>query len=82
MESEVNSKTVRSDLYEKMVLLDPHEPTEEEHAVKAITKKRYMQFREKKSSTATLGYRIEAAKVSLHRSNEVFHNLSWKLSQL
>ncbi|VDN82857.1 unnamed protein product, partial [Brugia pahangi] len=62
LESELNSKIVRNDLYEKMVSLDPYEPTEEEHATKAITKMRYMQFREKKSSTATLGYRIEAAK--------------------
>lgn len=65
LESEVNSKTVRNDLYKKMVSLDPYEPTEEEHAAKAITKTRYMQFREKESSTATLGYRIEAAKVGL-----------------
>ncbi|VIO96874.1 Histidine-rich glycoprotein precursor, putative [Brugia malayi] len=63
LESELNSKIVRNDLYEKMVSLDPYEPTEEEHATKAITKMRYMQFREKKSSTATLGYRIEAAKM-------------------
>ncbi|VDM08989.1 unnamed protein product [Wuchereria bancrofti] len=63
LESELNSKIVRNDLYEKMVSLDPYEPTEEEHATKAITKTRYMQFREKKSSTATLGYRIEAAKM-------------------
>uniref|UniRef100_A0A0R3RFC9 Kinase n=1 Tax=Elaeophora elaphi TaxID=1147741 RepID=A0A0R3RFC9_9BILA len=63
LESEVSSKAVRNDLYEKMVSLDPYEPTKEEHAAKAITKTRYMQFREKESSTATLGYRIEAAKM-------------------
>lgn len=63
---------MRNDLYEKMVSLDPYEPTEEEHAVKAITKKRYMEFREKESSTATLGYRIEAAKVSFYSNDETF----------
>ncbi|EFO16213.2 inositol polyphosphate kinase [Loa loa] len=63
LESEVNNKTVRNDLYEKMMSLDPYEPTEEEHAAKAITKMRYMQFREKESSTTTLGCRIEAAKM-------------------
>ncbi|KAM3721550.1 Inositol-trisphosphate 3-kinase [Dirofilaria immitis] len=62
-ESEVNSTIVRNDLYEKMVSLDPYEPTEEEHFAKAITKARYMQFRENKSSSATLGYRIEGAKM-------------------
>ncbi|CAG9537000.1 unnamed protein product [Cercopithifilaria johnstoni] len=63
LEAEVNNKIVRNDLYEKMVSLDPYEPTEEEHVAKAITKMRYMQFREKESSTGTLGYRIEAAKM-------------------
>uniref|UniRef100_A0A915PXR7 Kinase n=1 Tax=Setaria digitata TaxID=48799 RepID=A0A915PXR7_9BILA len=63
LESDVNSTTARSDLYAKMVSLNPYEPTEEEHAAKAVTKTRYMQFREKESSSGTLGYRIEAAKM-------------------
>ncbi|MCP9261166.1 Inositol-trisphosphate 3-kinase A [Dirofilaria immitis] len=71
-ESEVNSTIVRNDLYEKMVSLDPYEPTEEEHFAKAITKARYMQFRENKSSSATLGYRIEGAK---YNSTAGFHIL-------
>ncbi|VDN03716.1 unnamed protein product [Thelazia callipaeda] len=63
LESEVTNEMMRNDLYKKMVSINPHEPTEEERALKAITKMRYMQFREKESSTTALGYRIEAAKM-------------------
>lgn len=38
--SEVSNKTKRTDLYKKMVDIDPNEPTEEENADKAITKLR------------------------------------------
>uniref|UniRef100_A0A5S6Q7U4 Kinase n=1 Tax=Trichuris muris TaxID=70415 RepID=A0A5S6Q7U4_TRIMR len=62
LESEVKNPVKRHDLYEKMVMIDPHEPTAEEHAEKAITKLRYMQFRERESSTAQFGFRIEAVK--------------------
>lgn len=64
LESEVINPIQRKDLYQKMVKLDPTEPTDEERADCAVTKLRYMQFRERESSTATLGFRIEAAKVS------------------
>lgn len=62
-ECEVRNFVKRNDLYKKMVALNPDEPTDEEHAEQAVTKMRYMQFRETESSTASLGFRIEAAKM-------------------
>ena len=39
----MKNPVLRKDLYEKMLKLDPTEPTQEEHELKAITKLRYMQ---------------------------------------
>uniref|UniRef100_A0A0K0DAD9 Kinase n=1 Tax=Angiostrongylus cantonensis TaxID=6313 RepID=A0A0K0DAD9_ANGCA len=64
LESEVSNTKRRKDLYEKMTAIDPEEPTPEERACGEITKLRYMQFRERESSSASMGFRIEAAKVA------------------
>ncbi|XP_021351808.1 inositol-trisphosphate 3-kinase homolog isoform X2 [Mizuhopecten yessoensis] len=64
LESEVKNPVQRKDLYEKMVGLDPNAPTEIERENKAITKLRYMQFREQESSTAEFGFRIEALRLA------------------
>ncbi|KAL7978366.1 hypothetical protein Chor_014905 [Crotalus horridus] len=63
LEDEVGKSHPRSaprrDLYQKMVKIDPWAPTPEEHSQGAITKPRYMQWRENTSSSTSLGFRIE-----------------------
>lgn len=62
LESEVEKTAARPDLYQKMIAIDPRAPTEQERQTKAVTKLRYMQFREQQSSTCSQGFRIEAMK--------------------
>ncbi|XP_023222897.1 inositol-trisphosphate 3-kinase homolog [Centruroides sculpturatus] len=62
LESEVQNSKARNDLYEKMVKIDTDAPTSEERKISAITKLRYMQFRENLSSSSNFGFRIEGFK--------------------
>nr|XP_014086270.1 inositol-trisphosphate 3-kinase homolog isoform X2 [Bactrocera oleae] len=63
LESEVTNKTLRPDLYKKMVAVDLLAPTAEEESAQAITKLRYMLFRESMSSSQSKGFRIEALRL-------------------
>ena len=54
---------LRHDMYEKMIEVDENEPTEEERRLEAVTKPRYMVWRETVSSTASLGFRLEAMRL-------------------
>ncbi|XP_062503678.1 inositol-trisphosphate 3-kinase B-like isoform X2 [Corticium candelabrum] len=53
----------RTDLYEKMMKIDPGAPTGLERQKQAITKARYMQWRDTITTTSRYGYRIEAIKL-------------------
>eukprot|EP00038_Savillea_parva_P002574 m.115560 g.115560 ORF g.115560 m.115560 type:complete len:496 (-) comp10882_c1_seq2:1488-2975(-) len=63
LESEVTKTTKRKDLLEKMMKLDPNEPTAEEKE-HGITKLRYMTYREEMSTSKTLGFRVEGIRLA------------------
>lgn len=48
-----------------MLKIDPSAPTFEERRQQAVTKARYMQWRETITTTSKYGYRIEAIKVNI-----------------
>ena len=56
----------------QMMNLDPDSLTMEEKEAEAITKLRYMDLRDKISSSRNLGFRIEALKVS--HAHNLFKN--------
>ncbi|XP_064091009.1 inositol-trisphosphate 3-kinase homolog isoform X1 [Macrobrachium nipponense] len=64
LETEVSNTTARHDLYEKMIKVDASAPSSKESEEKAVTKLRYMDFRDNMSSSRSLGFRIEALKMS------------------
>ena len=71
LEDDVNTEKLRKDLLGKMLELDDREPTSEERKC-GVTKMRYMQFRERMSSSHSLGFRIEAMQVQ-GQANKVIH---------
>lgn len=71
LEGEVTKKKLRMDLLQKMMKLDPNEPTEEEKA-NGITKHRYMEYRETLSSSRNLGFRLEGIKCGNEAPNTDF----------
>lgn len=49
--------------FPQMIKVDASAPTSDEHQNRAVTKLRYMDFRDNMSSSRSLGFRIEALKV-------------------
>lgn len=59
VEEEVSLTKQRSDLYERMIQEDPNSTTEEENMRKSVTKLRYLDWRDERSSSRSLGFRVD-----------------------
>lgn len=59
LEKECKSAKLRDDLYRRMLEINAQEPTPEEREREAITKHRWMSFRDNLSSSVQLGFRID-----------------------
>lgn len=59
VEDEAKSIKPRADLFQRMQELDPSEPTPEEKAAGAISKFRWMSWRDRMSSSQSLGFRVD-----------------------
>ncbi|CAL1533214.1 unnamed protein product [Lymnaea stagnalis] len=66
------SPSLRKDMYLKMIEIDTTAPTTEENEHKAVTKPRYMQWRDEMSSSVELGFRVEGIKKSDGNSSKDF----------
>lgn len=61
--SEANNN-LRHDLFNKMIKVDQNAPDEHERARGSITKHRYLKFRDHRSTSCDLAYRIEGVRLS------------------
>jgi len=61
--SEANISKLRSDLFDKMVKIDKNAPDEIERQRSSITKDRYLRFRDSRSTSANLAFRIEGLRL-------------------
>uniref|UniRef100_A0A0B7ACH0 Kinase n=1 Tax=Arion vulgaris TaxID=1028688 RepID=A0A0B7ACH0_9EUPU len=69
------SPSLRKDMYQKMIEIDSTAPTLEENEQKAVTKPRYMQWRDEMSSSVELGFRVEGIKKSDGNSSKDFKKI-------
>eukprot|EP00092_Neocalanus_flemingeri_P002413 GFUD01002580.1.p1 GENE.GFUD01002580.1~~GFUD01002580.1.p1 ORF type:complete len:591 (+),score=137.53 GFUD01002580.1:172-1944(+) len=63
LQAETSVSKPRTDLYEKMVKEDPDAPTEDEARDEAVSKHRYLDWRDCISSSRSIGFRIEGITV-------------------
>jgi len=76
-ESECKNTKPRKDLFQRLFKMDPGELTPEEREAESITKFRWMAYRDAKSSSASLGFRIDgmAGPGNLKLKSEAFREV-------